>query len=191
MCIRDRYVAVVTSVYRKYLDMYRDTGHVQVSDDDMTKLLQIFNRGGFSRGYLEGNPGGKLLSGESPKNQGIYIGRVANFRKGSTLIDVRLDAKGARAGASKAALSMGDGVEIRGSKLTGNVISYLKPLDDRSVRIGDIKGRVSIGDKVYKVTDKKLTKMCIRDSKRYKPFGAGRRDRPSVYVSAAYKNRGI
>ena len=152
-----QYVAVVTSVYRKYLDMYRDTGHVQVSDDDMTRLLQIFNRGGFSRGYLEGNPGGKLLSGESPKNQGIYIGRVANFRKGSTLIDVRLDAKGARAGASKAALSMGDGVEIRGSKLTGNVISYLKPLDDGSVRIGDIKGRVSIGDKVYKVTDKKLT----------------------------------
>lgn len=141
-----QYVAIVTSVYRKYLDMYRAVGKVEVSSEDRQKLLQIFNRGGFSSGYLRGNPGEKLLSGRSPKNQGIYVGAVRSFRKGSTLIDVKLEKP----------LSIGDGVEVRSGKVTGNVISYLKPLGNGEARIGDIKGKVRVGDKVYKVTDKKL-----------------------------------
>ena len=51
---------------------------------------------------------------------------------------------------------MGDGIEIRGRKVTGNVITYIKEMAGNDIRIGDIKGRVDIGDKVYKVTDRRL-----------------------------------
>lgn len=142
------YVAVVTAVYRKYLDMYRDRGYVKVDADDMHRLQQIFNRGGFMDGYLHGNPGGGLLSGNSPKNTGIYAGRVKRVKKGSTLVDAELQSP----------LSIGDGVEIHSRTLTGNVLSYVRLLPDGSVRIGDIKGSVSPGDKIFKVTDKELLK---------------------------------
>lgn len=142
------YVAIVTAVYRKYLDMYRDNGYVKVDADDIYKLQQIFNRGGFTEGYLHGNPQNKLLSGSSPKNLGIYAGKVKRVKKGSTLVDVEIYNK----------LSIGDGVEIHSKSLTGNVLSYVKLLPDGYVRIGDIKGNVNQGDKVYKVTDKELLK---------------------------------
>ncbi len=142
-----QYVAIVTSVYRKYLDQYQKTGSVTVQADDMQRLTQIFNRGGFSKGYFYGNPGRALLSGNSPKNQGTYVGRVASVRNGCTLVDVKLDG---------GSLSLGDGVEIYGRKTVGNVISYLKPLSGGCLRIGDIKGKVNPGDCVYKVTDKRL-----------------------------------
>lgn len=142
-----QYVAIVTSVYRKYLDQYQKTGSVKVQADDMQRLTQIFNRGGFSKGYFYGNPGRALLSGNSPKNQGTYVGRAVSVRNGSTLVDVKPDG---------GSLSLGDGVEIYGKKTVGNVISYLKPLPGGCLRIGDIKGKVNPGDRVYKVTDKRL-----------------------------------
>lgn len=142
-----QYVALVTSIYRKYLDQYRKTGDVKVQADDMQRLMQIFNRGGFCKGYLYGNPDRVLLSGDSPKNRGTYIGRVKSVQAGSALVDVEIDS---------GSLSIGDGVEIHSRKIVGNVISYLKALPDGCLRIGDIKGKVNPGDRVYKVTDKQL-----------------------------------
>lgn len=142
-----QYVAVVTSVYRKYLDMYRDTGIASVSEEDKRKLLSIFNRGGFGTGYFDGNPGEELLSGSIPKNQGIYIGKIAAVKKGSTLVDVRTNGQ---------EIIIGDGVEIHGREVNGNVISYMKPLGSGIVRIGDMKGKISAGDEVYRVTDRRL-----------------------------------
>jgi len=37
-------------------------------EKDMKDLLQIFNRGGFSKGYLEGKTGKDMMSFEKPKN---------------------------------------------------------------------------------------------------------------------------
>lgn len=148
-----QYVAVVTSIYRKYLDMYKMTGKVRVEKRDNEKLMQIFNRGGFGTGYLAGNPKAGILSGKSPKNQGIYIGRVSGRSKDSPLVDV--STYGA-ASARSDAVSIGDGVEIRGKDVTGNVITYVRKLKNDVIRIGDIKGKVYIGDRVYKVTDKDL-----------------------------------
>lgn len=140
------YVAIVTSIYRKYLDMYASDGYVDVEEEDMKRLMQIFNRGGFTNGYLFGNPGKKLLSGKSPKNTGIYAGKVNAVKRGSTLIDI----------APKEDIEIGDGVEIIGRKVNGNVISYRKELPGGLLRIGDLKGESSVGDAVYKVTDKAL-----------------------------------
>ena len=45
-----QYVAVVTGLYRKYLDIYRECGRADVSREDMDRLLAICNRGGSSSG---------------------------------------------------------------------------------------------------------------------------------------------
>ena len=51
------YVAIVTSVYRKYINMLKtmDESCYYVENSDKERLMQAFNRGGFTRGYLEGN----------------------------------------------------------------------------------------------------------------------------------------
>lgn len=156
-----QYVAIVTAVYRKYLDVYREKGNVEVSQEDRKALLQIFNRGGFSEGYMFGNPGDDILSGSTPKNSGVYIGKVirgqdgskkhdkdGGKQKGSCLIDIKC----------KSPIFMGDGVEIRGKGHGGNIVTYLKELPEGLIRIGDIKERVYSGDFIYRVTEKALVK---------------------------------
>ena len=141
------YVAVVTGIYRKYLDRYAElmqkNGKLQnfpIDPEDRQKLLQIFSRGGFCTGYLDGNPGTHILSGRSPKNQGIRVGKVAAVQKVKSskrkeerfLVDVKLD--------RGCGISIGDGVEFAD---TGNVVTYLKELPDHIVRIGDFAGFAS------------------------------------------------
>ena len=47
------YVGTVTSVYRKYIDLANSNKPYKVQVEDKEKLMQIFNRGGFSTGYLK------------------------------------------------------------------------------------------------------------------------------------------
>lgn len=149
------YVAVVTRLYRKYLDRYRDgykeeTSAFAVAQSDQKALKQIFNRGGFTKGYLYENPEDRLLSGSSPKNQGLYAGRVTGIRNASRtktsrkLIEV--DTRGAEADP----IRMGDGLELPD---TGNIVTYLDSISEDYVRVGDFKGPIHIGDEVRKVTD--------------------------------------
>jgi putative protease len=138
------YVAVVTSIYRKYLDLYYEKGSYTVSDEDLLALTQIFNRGGFTDDYLRGEDGMDLMSGELPKHQGVRIGKVIKRIQGTALLDVKLYDE----------LALGDGVEIQGRELTGNVVTYYKELKGGLTRIGDIKGRVSHGDPLFRITSK-------------------------------------
>src|SRR5690606_18651436 len=54
------YVATVVRIYRKYLDIALgragsgDTSKLDIDEKDRRDLLQVFNRGGFSPGYLKG-----------------------------------------------------------------------------------------------------------------------------------------
>lgn len=146
------YVAVVTSIYRKYIDLYLENGEYSVSEEDREALMQIFNRGEFTRGYLFDESGEELMSDFIPKNQGVKLGKVTACKKGSSLIDVAMDDGDERE------LSMGDGVELhrRGSDgvIAGNVISYLKALGNGKYRIGDIKGEVRVCDILYRTSSK-------------------------------------
>lgn len=140
------YVASVTRIYRKYIDLYLENGDYEVSAEDREALLQIFNRGKFTEAYMDGDPGRDFMSMTVPKNQGIKIGKlVATAAKSSTLVDVELSGD----------LAMGDGVEIRGGgRAAGNIISYIKPLGKGRFRIGDIRGEVKPGDIVYRTSRK-------------------------------------
>lgn len=138
------YVAIVTSIYRKYLDQFYEKGSYIVTAEDREALEQIFNRGGFTEGYFYENPGKELMAGEIPKHRGIKIGKVVKKVQGSSLVDVKLYHK----------LSIGDGVEIQGKNVTGNVVTYYKELKSGLTRIGDIKGHVEHGDPLYRISSK-------------------------------------
>lgn len=57
------YAAGVTSVYRKYLDLYeREPENYRVEDRDIDYLLQLGNRNGFTKGYYEMRNGREMMT---------------------------------------------------------------------------------------------------------------------------------
>lgn len=156
------YVAIVTSIYRKYIDMYLEEGYIEVSDEDRDALLQIFNRGEFTDAYLRGESGESLMSGDIVKNQGLEIGRVVATKKGSTLVDIEATSEP----------SIGDGAEIYGSgdaPLSSTVLSYVKELGPNRYRVGDFRGSITVGDTVRR-TSKKSQLEAARQSYRGATF---------------------
>lgn len=142
------YVAIITRIYRKYIDEYMSTGTYIVEEKDRHALKQIFSRGDFTTGYLYENLGEKLLTKDIPKHHGVYIGKIVNLVRGKSLIDVELDEP----------LSIGDGIEIRNKELTGNIVTYSQHVKGNIYRIGDIKGKVEIGQSVYRISQSSLMK---------------------------------
>ncbi len=136
------YVATVVGTYRKYLDKVIKNTDSIVSYEDKANLTQIFNRGGFSTGYLKGKLGKDTMCYEKPKNWGIYVGKVTDY-DGQKYI--KMD--------TVSSLSIGDGIEIwNGSNASpSTIISEIK-----KNKVGRIRGDIHIGDKVYKTSDKAL-----------------------------------
>lgn len=185
------YVAVVTRIYRKYMDLFerlaaehgaeRAAELYKVEESDMLELRQIFNRGDFTEGYLYGNPGEGLLSGSSPKNQGLRIGRVIAVIDSENKVSER-DEKAAARGALRrgrelvcielsqpdGSLCSGDGIEfIREdadyllSSPAGGVVTYVKDIGHGCILAGDFERGAFTGDTVCKVTDKKLLEAAL------------------------------
>ena len=196
------YVAIVTKTYRKYIDLFdrlvREHGDrakemYSVDEADMLELRQIFNRGDFTEGYIDADPGDGLLSGASPKNQGLYLGRViavidsenklsekdeksaarGALRRGRELVCIELSRSAKALGIG---LEISDGVEFRSedrdylvNSPTGNVCTYMKDLGDGYLLIGDFDRGVMTGDLAYKVTDRKLMDRALDAPERKLP----------------------
>lgn len=160
------YVASVVGTYRKYLDLVYETKDIthskisrhKVSQEDRHKLLQSFNRGGFSKGYLLGKTGPEMMAYEKPKNWGTPLGSVVSQDKSTNSVLITLENT----------LGMGDGIEIwSGSKFQespGGIITKIVK-DKRLVRkaqkgdtvwVSVIKGNVQKGSRVYKTSDKEM-----------------------------------
>ena len=197
------YVAIVTRTYRKYIDLFADLADkhgpekaaelYSVDENDMLDLRQIFNRGDFTEGYFYGDPGESLLSGASPKNQGLLLGRViavidsenkvsekderaaahGALRRGRELVCIEL-AKSAKA--QGMALDQGDGIEFISededyliSSPAGGVVTYVKDIGEGCILAGDFARGAFTGDAVYKVTDKKLIETALDAPERKLP----------------------
>jgi len=148
------YVAEVTRVYRKYIDEYYDKKQVVVNDKDKQELAQVFNRGNFTTGYLLKNEGPNLMARTRSKHWGIYLGEVTDYIAKRKLVKIKLDND----------LAMNDGIEILNKELSGNIVTYIakektqirEAKKGEEVWIGDISGNIEKGQKVYKITSKKL-----------------------------------
>ena len=61
---RPEYTAGVVRIYRKYLDRFLEYGEegYRVEKEDYAQLQNLYNRGGFSRGYYQTHNGKELMS---------------------------------------------------------------------------------------------------------------------------------
>ena len=147
------YVGLVTSIYRKYIDLAYTNKPYVVEDEDREKLLQIFNRGGFSTGYLKGKLGKKMMYKKQPNHLGIYIGDVVNYNKNKGYAKLKLQTK----------IDLGDSIAIGDSTckiselMIGN--NNIKSGNiGQTVTIGRINGNIKPGDKIYRTVSINLNK---------------------------------
>lgn len=70
---KPEYVAAVTAMYRKYLDMYYEKGKAgyKVDQADLEQLKDIYNRGGFHTGYYKKHNGREMLALDRPNHAGV------------------------------------------------------------------------------------------------------------------------
>jgi putative protease len=75
---KPEYVASVTAMYRKYVDMFIEYGEdgYRVSEDDIKALMDIYNRGGFTDGYYNKHNGREIMSLERPNHMGVKVATV-------------------------------------------------------------------------------------------------------------------
>ncbi len=70
---KPEYVALVTAMYRKYLDRYLHEGKAQyrVDEKDKEQLMDLYNRGGFHDGYYRTRNGREMISLTRPNHAGV------------------------------------------------------------------------------------------------------------------------
>lgn len=67
---RPEYAAGVTSVYRKYLDLYEKSPEsYQVTEEDKRILLELYHRDGFNQGYYHSHNGREMMAVVNYKEQ--------------------------------------------------------------------------------------------------------------------------
>lgn len=164
---RPSYTAFVTAMYRKYVDLYCSLGrdmyqeyikkHDKEWQEDLRHLAELYNRNGFTDGYLKGKAGfiggrepgqkGQMLSDLRPKHGGVFVGKVLSVGKYEVCYEACQE------------IGAGDVVEFRDS---GQNVSYEytlgKPIGKgERVNARYQKGcKISVGDSVYRTRDASL-----------------------------------
>jgi len=140
------YVAGVVRNYREAIN----TGY---NESKEREVLQLFNRSGKSDGYLKGVRYRNSISENSPKNTGLFLGKVIDVK--NKYIKVKLEEN----------INLHDGIESVGSRVVSTIVTCIR--DDNfnivnskiekgnTVWLGDVHG-LKVGDSIYKTSDSKL-----------------------------------
>lgn len=161
------YVATVTKIYRKYIDLAYSQKDYIIDQNDIDELMQVFNRGGFSSANFESTPNRNYVFKEKPNNIGIYIGNVSKLNKEKGLVRLTL----------KNDVQIGDKISFEKeehkytiSELMCNNNNLREANTGDTVVIGRMKGNLHLGDKVYKLTDavksKKIDEFIQKENKK-------------------------
>lgn len=78
---KPEYVALVTALYRKYVDLYQKNGKAgfKVETKDKEKLMDLYNRGGSHGGYYHTKNGREMVSINRPNHAGVPALKVVKF----------------------------------------------------------------------------------------------------------------
>lgn len=76
---KPEYVALVTSMYRAYADMYEQ--RPAVKKEDVEALQDIYNRGGFSKGYFQMHNGPEMISIDKPNHTGVAVLKILSVNQ--------------------------------------------------------------------------------------------------------------
>lgn len=149
------YVAIVNRIYRKYIDLALSDNEYVVDKNDLHDLMLAFNRGGFSKGCLGGDDNHDYVFEEKPSNQGLYIGNISNIDKKNGLISLKTNEP----------LDIGDTFLVQQEDHKYTISEILKNGSHvKSAAIGDlvtigrVKGKLELGDKVFKINSSVISK---------------------------------
>ena len=147
------YVATVTRIYRKYIDLAYSNEDYVVDPKDRKLLMQVFNRGMSSSGHLDTDPNKNLVFKEKPNNMGLILGTVQKYNKNKGHITLKL----------KEHIHIGDTISCEnedGSYTVSEVMENNKNIKETKigqvVTIGRMKGNINPGDKIYRLSSKAL-----------------------------------
>ena len=148
------YVATVTRIYRKYIDMVLNNYDFIIDEKDINDLMQVFNSGGFSDGHLDSKHNRNLIFPEKPSNMGIYLGTIKKYNSNKGHITLQLEED----------LELGDSISVSNeaskylvSELMIKNVNQKKVSANTEVTIGRMKGNIKVGDKVYRISSKALS----------------------------------
>ena len=154
------YVATVTRIYRKYIDLAEKSffqNDYKVDESDRKILLQAFNRGMSSTGHLSDEPNRNLIFKDKPNNMGLFLGKVQKYNKNKGYITVKLQEP----------IEIGDTVSLEKESGSYNISELMikdKNIKDtkigQTVTIGRMKGNINLGDNIYKISSKKLNSIA-------------------------------
>ena len=87
---RPEYVAVCVRAYRKLIDAwYEGRFSDELIKHYQAEMAEVFNRGGFTKGYYHQRNGKNMMSVNNPGNIGVPIGKIISIQKNQ--ITIRLD----------------------------------------------------------------------------------------------------
>ena len=140
------YVAGVTGIYRKYLDLYYSGKPYEVAPQDILTLQQLFNRGAFSQGYLKTHSGMEMMCPTHPKHWGVPAGKVLSYERKKQLAAIRFEKS----------MVPGDGIEIRTDDEEGTGTYLNKPSEAGQKALVFIRGEIRENQEVWQTYDKRL-----------------------------------
>ena len=151
------YVATVTRIYRKYIDLALSGKEYNIEEKDRKDLLQIFNRGMSSAGHLSNEPNKQLVFKEKPNNMGLFLGIVQKYNPKKGHITLKLNEP----------VSIGDTISLEKedniytiSEIMENNTNITQTKPGQTITIGRMKGNISSGDKVFKMSSKSLNQFA-------------------------------
>ena len=156
------YVATVTRIYRKYIDLALSGNPYVIDEKDKKDLLQVFNRGLSSNGHLDKEPNKNLIYPIKPNNMGLPLGIIQKYNKTNGHITLKLQEE----------LCVGDCISTQKENGSYNVSELM--VKNKNIKIGNIgnlvtigrmKGNISVGDKVYKISSKVLKDNALNSFK--------------------------
>ena len=139
---RPEYTAVVTAAYRKGIDSMEAGAFRKADREEQEGLLQIFNRGGFMKGYAFGCEDAGVIYPERVSHCGVTLGRVE--QADSRFARIRLERD----------LADGDELEIRGRRGTAGLIYAGKDTPAGGVALVRLREglRAEAGDEAARLT---------------------------------------
>ncbi len=147
------YVAIVTKIYRKYIDLALSEKPYIIDPKDRKDLLQAFNRGNSSVGHLDSDANKNLVFKDKPNNMGLFLGKVEKYNKNKGYITIKL----------KENINIGDTISFENetkSYTVSELMENSKNIKDtkigQTVTIGRIKDNIKLGNKIYKISSKNL-----------------------------------
>ena len=152
-----KYIATVTRIYRKYIDLALSNEPYVIDPNDLRDLMQVYNRGMSSSGHLSNKPNKNLVFKEKPNNMGLFLGTVQNYNKNKGLITLKL----------KENIEIGDTISLENetgsytiSEMMEKNTNIRNAKTNQIVTIGRMKGNISINDKIYKMSSKALNALA-------------------------------